>query len=1112
MKYSRGTGVLLLACLASIGNINCVERTYFFGIREENWDYAPSGRNRINDKPVSQDEHASVFLERGPTRIGSVYKKAVYVEYSDASYSKRLPKAPWLGFLGPTLKAEVGDVLVVHLRNFASRRHYSMHPHGVFYEKDAEGALYPDGTSGRAKLDDAVPPGGTHTYRWLVTPDYAPTDGDANCLTWVYHSHIDAPKDIYSGLIGAILTCRTGTLQQVSGPNGTELRRADVDHDFLLMFSVVDENLSWYLEDNIKTFCSDLDGIDRDDEDFRESNLMHGINGFLYGNLPGLELCLNGTVAWHLFGMGNEVDMHSVYFHGHTLLERRHRTDVLSLFPASFVTADMLATTAGRWLINCQVNDHLQAGMQALFQVRECGKDSSSSFGRPVEARVRQYFIAAENVLWDYAPSGMDIPDNVLLTEEGRDSVEYFGKGEGRLGGIYEKVMYVSYTDATFSQKTARTEADKHLGILGPIMAAEVGDVLEVTFLNRAVRNFSIQPHGLQYEKASEGAQYQDGETQHRYTPGSAVAPGERYTYSWQVREGPSPDDPPCVSYLYFSASDPVKDTNSGLVGPLKVCRRGFLDANAAQSQRMSRDFFLLFTVMNENESWYIDDNTRRYGTAQSEPDNEDFQESNKMHSVNGLMYGNLQGLDMCQGERVTWHLFGLGTEGDMHGVHFQGNTFQMMGTTSDAVSVFPHTAATVAMQTDNTGELEVSCRVTDHYVGGMRHLYHVRWCSQEDGSVMPPPPRPTAPRPTVTYFIRAEEVVWDYAPDRTWELQKHNTTAEESPGDVFVGRGEDRIGSKYKKVVYRAYTDATFRTAKRRTPEEEHLGILGPIIRAEVGERILVTFNNAATRQYNMYAHGVGTIRHTPVPKGETRQIQWDVLEAAGPGPSDPDCISYAYYSSVNFVKDTMSGLIGPLVICRKGALTADRRLQRGVSRDFALLFMVFDENQSWYLEENVRQYLGKETAPVEDEDFQESNMMHGINGLLYGNLQGIRMVSGETVQWHLMGMGNEVDIHTVHFHAETFIYKLATSHRADVFDLFPGTFKTIEMVAQNPGTWLLHCHVADHIHAGMETTFTITDRSGGTGNGAPSLIAKPWHLLITLGICYTMGICRLH
>lgn len=46
---------------------------------------------------------------------------------------------------------------------------------------------------------------------------------------------------------------------------------------------------------------------------------------------------------------------------------------------------------------------------------------------------------------------------------------------------------------------------------------------------------------------------------------------------------------------------------------------------------------------------------------------------------------------------------------------------------------------------------------------------------------------------------------------------------------------------------------------------------------------------------------------------------------------------------------------------------------------------------------------------------------------------------------------------------------------HRADVYDLFPGTFKTVELVAGTPGTWLLHCHVTDHIHAGMETTFTI-------------------------------------
>lgn len=52
--------------------------------------------------------------------------------------------------------------------------------------------------------------------------------------------------------------------------------------------------------------------------------------------------------------------------------------------------------------------------------------------------------------------------------------------------------------------------------------------------------------------------------------------------------------------------------------------------------------------------------------------------------------------------------------------------------------------------------------------------------------------------------------------------------------------------------------------------------------------------------------------------------------------------------------------------------------------------------------------------------------------------------------------------------------------SYRADVVDLFPGTFEIVEMVASNPGTWLMHCHVSDHVHAGMETLFTVLSQRG--------------------------------
>lgn len=47
------------------------------------------------------------------------------------------------------------------------------------------------------------------------------------------------------------------------------------DAEFILMFSVMDENLSWYLEDNIMTYCSEPSGVDKDDEGFQESNKMH---------------------------------------------------------------------------------------------------------------------------------------------------------------------------------------------------------------------------------------------------------------------------------------------------------------------------------------------------------------------------------------------------------------------------------------------------------------------------------------------------------------------------------------------------------------------------------------------------------------------------------------------------------------------------------------------------------------------------------------------------------------------------------------------------------------------------------------------------------------------
>ena len=72
-------------------------------------------------------------LAQGPTSIGRVYKKAVYREFTDDSFTKEKKQPEYFGLLGPMIKAEVGETIEVVFKNNASRE-YSLHSHGVLYE------------------------------------------------------------------------------------------------------------------------------------------------------------------------------------------------------------------------------------------------------------------------------------------------------------------------------------------------------------------------------------------------------------------------------------------------------------------------------------------------------------------------------------------------------------------------------------------------------------------------------------------------------------------------------------------------------------------------------------------------------------------------------------------------------------------------------------------------------------------------------------------------------------------------------------------------------------------------------------------------------------------
>ncbi len=75
----------------------------------------------------------------------------------------------------------------------------------------------------------------------------------------------------------------------------------------------------------------------------------------------------------------------------------------------------------------------------------------------------------------------------------------------------------------------------------------------------------------------------------------------------------------------------------------------------------------------------------------------------------------------------------------------------------------------------------------------------------------------------------------------------------------MFLRKAKDRIGTKYLKAVYRQYTDASFTTPRPLGPAEESLGIMGPTIHGEVGDRITVV--SATTRGFQSASTHTGSL-----------------------------------------------------------------------------------------------------------------------------------------------------------------------------------------------------------------------------------------------------------
>ena len=156
---------------------------------------------------------------------------------------------------------------------------------------------------------------------------------------------------------------------------------------------------------------------------------------------------------------------------------------------------------------------------------------------------------------------------------------------------------------------------------------------------------------------------------------------------------------------------------------------------------------------------------------------------------------------------------------------------------------------------------------------------------------------------------------------------------------------------------------------------------------------------------------------------------------------------------------------LLGPIIVTAKGKAKPDGT-PKDVDQEFVALFMIFDELMAQHppFPQNLTRF---KRDPVD-----ETGLFHAINGYVFGNLPGLIVKSGDRVRWHLLGMGSQQDVHTAHWHGKTVQYQ---SRRTDVVELLPASMVSVDMLADNPGTWLFHCQVTDHMEAGMMATYSI-------------------------------------
>jgi manganese oxidase len=282
---------------------NGTTREYWIKAEKVKWNIVPTHHDAVMDKHIG----------------GKVTFKAYAYRAYSSGFAQPLGPAT---IPGPLIECEVGDTVLINFRNETGVP-VTMHPHGVFYANNMDGAYKGKYTT----ASGFVRSGETFQYVWQAHPG---TEG-----AWFYHDHGPlCPLPVFKGLFGSLIVREPGAVLP--------------DNEFFLCFH---------------SFVPAATNL---------NNTFMCVNGKAYaGNTPTLHATVGQTTTFHVYALDD--NFHSFHLHGHrwTDPDGGNIVDNRPLGPGDILTASFVEDNPGQWLYHCHVFSHMMMGMIGWYMVSE---------------------------------------------------------------------------------------------------------------------------------------------------------------------------------------------------------------------------------------------------------------------------------------------------------------------------------------------------------------------------------------------------------------------------------------------------------------------------------------------------------------------------------------------------------------------------------------------------------------------------------------------------------------------------------------------------------------------------------------------------------------------